>query len=127
MSVLGIQGDRFIPNRSLMNLDQAHGFLTSKNEEYNSSKSKVSSFFPYKFTSQICIKISKLLEIHYSDRWLLTWNPLGSQDFCLLVGNDMDIFARVIALGFLFYLRLCFVFVIGRVSTETGREFYLGF
>lgn len=31
---LTLQGDRFIPNRSLMNLDQAHCLLTSKPKQY---------------------------------------------------------------------------------------------
>ncbi|KAK1568073.1 hypothetical protein Q3G72_020237 [Acer saccharum] len=31
-------GDRFIPNRSLMNLDQAHGLLTAKPKEYYNPK-----------------------------------------------------------------------------------------
>lgn len=31
--VFSIKGDRFIPNRSLMDLDQAHGVLTNKNSK----------------------------------------------------------------------------------------------
>ncbi|KAJ4728932.1 cell division cycle 20.2, cofactor of APC complex-like [Melia azedarach] len=31
-------GDRFIPNRSLMNLDQAHGLLTNTTKEYHNPK-----------------------------------------------------------------------------------------
>ncbi|KAK6262063.1 hypothetical protein QUC31_007879 [Theobroma cacao] len=32
------QGDRFLPNRSLMNLDKAHSLLTNRTKEFNTSK-----------------------------------------------------------------------------------------
>lgn len=43
--VIFLKGDRFIPNRSLMDLDQAHTLLTTPNQKSSKPKFKVSRLF----------------------------------------------------------------------------------